>query len=149
MSTKFRLLLILLAALIGVVSLRPEVYRQLFSESDSGSGSGSESDSGSNNVVVPGSILVATMDAPLPRTHLGVPPRVPGSNVFHHPYQFSQDFFSWNVGVWQAVLAPFVGQPDVHHALHSDSHRSGGRVTSFGDGHGQSRALPAASDADG
>ncbi len=97
---KTLVLWILLAVLVAVVLLRLDAWRRLIGGEEAGG---------------PDLVPVAVMDAPLPRSDLALPPRVSGAGVLRHDYSFSEDWFTWNVGVWREVLASYAGQPDLRY----------------------------------
>jgi len=53
--------------------------------------------------------------SPLPDVRAAERGKRTGSEVFQHEYEFTMDWVTSNVAVWEKVLAPFKGKPDVHY----------------------------------
>jgi SAM-dependent methyltransferase len=51
--------------------------------------------------------------SPLPDVRIAKEARRPDSDVYQREYDFTTDWFSHNIPVWEKVLAPFKGKPDL------------------------------------
>ena len=53
--------------------------------------------------------------SPLPDVRVAVEQSLPDSVAYRHKYDFTADWFTWNIPVWTKVLEPFKGRPDVRY----------------------------------
>lgn len=53
--------------------------------------------------------------SPLPDVRAAERGRRPGSEVFQHEYEFTTDWVTSSIPVWEKVLAAFKGKPEVHY----------------------------------
>jgi hypothetical protein len=58
-------------------------------------------------------LTAAFFTSPLPDVRLAVEDQQPDSRVYQRKYEFTTDWFNYNVPVWEQALAPFKGQPNV------------------------------------
>jgi hypothetical protein len=66
-------------------------------------------------VRVQGSILATAIDtSSLPAIRIADEAgRIPDATAYRGRYEFTKDWFTWNIPVWQAVMSPYRGRPGV------------------------------------
>ncbi len=56
-----------------------------------------------------------TFQSPLPEVRAAEEKVTPDSIAYQRPYEFTADWFSWNIPVWEKVLAPLKAKPNVRY----------------------------------
>ena len=57
----------------------------------------------------------AVFESPLPDVRVADQGFVDDSTAYDHEYEFTENWFSSNIPVWEKVLAPYKGQPDIQY----------------------------------
>jgi methyltransferase family protein len=60
-------------------------------------------------------LRTAVFQSPLPDVRVAEEKTVPDSSAYERPYDFTVNWFTHNIPVWEKVLAPFKGKPDVQY----------------------------------
>ncbi|CAN5883601.1 hypothetical protein BH23PLA1_BH23PLA1_32160 [soil metagenome] len=61
-------------------------------------------------------LAAAAFRSPLPRVMLASEgPGLTDDLAYHHDYEFTQDWFTFKIPVWETVLAPYKGKPGVNY----------------------------------
>jgi hypothetical protein len=61
-------------------------------------------------------VAAAAFRSPLPKVTLVSPgPLLPDDRAYRHDYEFTQDWFTYNIPVWDSALAPYKGKPGVNY----------------------------------
>jgi predicted O-methyltransferase YrrM len=61
-------------------------------------------------------LAAAAFRSPLPEVTLVSPgPLLPDDRAYRHDYEFTQDWFTYNIPVWESALAPYKGKPGVNY----------------------------------
>src|SRR5262249_49943657 len=60
-------------------------------------------------------VNAAVLLSPLPQTRVAVEAAVKDDAAYRNKYDFTTDWFSWNIPVWEKVLAPYRDKPGVHY----------------------------------
>lgn len=57
----------------------------------------------------------AVLQSPLPEVRVAEEANIPDARAYRRQYDFTTNWFTHNIPVWEKVLAPFKGKPDVHY----------------------------------
>ncbi|HPM80821.1 MAG TPA: class I SAM-dependent methyltransferase [Candidatus Anammoximicrobium sp.] len=60
-------------------------------------------------------LVEAVSASPLPDVRAADEKTVPDGIAYRQAYDFTVNWFTWNIPVWEKVLAPFKGQPDIQY----------------------------------
>jgi hypothetical protein len=60
-------------------------------------------------------LAAATFQNPFPVVVVGKERPIPDAEAYKGKYQFNQNWFTWNIPVWEVVLSPFKGKPDIQY----------------------------------
>lgn len=67
------------------------------------------------NVRLQSQLIAATFQNSLPKVRLADEVPIPDSKAYRRQYDFSVDWFTNNIPVWNCSMAEFKGKPDVHY----------------------------------
>ena len=57
----------------------------------------------------------AIFQSPLPAVTMGTEQRIAKDHAYQHAYEFGPDYFTYNIPIWEKVMAPYKGKPNVHY----------------------------------
>jgi predicted O-methyltransferase YrrM len=57
----------------------------------------------------------ATFRNPFPQVRIADELRIPDSNAYKRQYDFTENWFTWNIPVWESLLAPYKGKPGIQY----------------------------------
>jgi len=57
----------------------------------------------------------AAFQSPLPDVRVAKEEAIPDSKAYKKPYDFSTDWFTYDIPVWEVVLAPYKAKPGIHY----------------------------------
>lgn len=60
-------------------------------------------------------LAAATFQNQFPQVVLAKEKLIPDTQAYKGKYQFDQNWFTWNIPIWEVVLAPFMGKPDIQY----------------------------------
>lgn len=60
-------------------------------------------------------IAAASFQSPFPSVAVAIEKVIPDTKAYKGKYEFSQNWFTYNIPVWETVFSPFKGKPDIRY----------------------------------